>query len=68
MNLDELRVEIDSLDKELVELFKRRMEVCAQVAKAKQESGKMEGTLYIDRAFLTEHATSLPTDASLFLN
>ena len=40
MNLDELRVEIDSLDKELVELFKRRMEVCAQVAKAKQESGK----------------------------
>ena len=40
MNLDELRIEIDDIDKQMVELFNRRMEVCRGVAEYKQSVGK----------------------------
>jgi len=40
MNLDELRVEIDDIDKQMVELFTRRMEVCRGVAEYKRSVGK----------------------------
>ena len=40
MNIEELRNEIDGIDKELVELFVKRMNVTAQVAEAQRESGK----------------------------
>ena len=39
MELNELREQIDSIDKELVELFKRRMNVCADVAEYKRQTG-----------------------------
>ena len=38
MDLKELRAEIDKLDDELVRLFVRRMEICAQVAAYKKEN------------------------------
>ena len=38
MDLKELRTEIDMLDDELVRLFVRRMEICAQVAEYKKEN------------------------------
>lgn len=38
MDLKELRAEIDKLDDELVRLFVRRMEICAQVAEYKKEN------------------------------
>ena len=40
MNLEECRKEIDSIDKELVELFVRRMNVAKSVAEYKKENGK----------------------------
>ena len=39
MNLDELRVEIDKIDKSLVELFTKRMDVAADIAAYKKENG-----------------------------
>lgn len=40
MNLEECRKEIDSIDKELVALFVKRMNVAKEVAKYKKETGK----------------------------
>ena len=39
-DLDMLREEIDVLDEQLVKLFCRRMEICADVARFKQTNGK----------------------------
>lgn len=39
MNLDELRLKIDTLDKEILSDFSERMDVCRQVALYKQENG-----------------------------
>ena len=39
MELSELRSQIDSIDRELVELFKRRMNVSANVAEYKRQTG-----------------------------
>jgi len=40
MDLNELRLEIDSIDSEIVKLFSRRMEVCKDIAVCKSGSGK----------------------------
>ena len=40
MNLEECRKEIDSIDKELVALFVRRMNVAKDVAEYKRATGK----------------------------
>ena len=39
MNLEELRVEIDAVDRELAALLTRRMELCSQVAQVKAREG-----------------------------
>lgn len=39
-DLQVLREEIDKLDRQMVELFERRMEICAEVAEYKIETGK----------------------------
>ena len=38
MNIDELRLEIDAIDKQLTALFEKRMETAAAIAKYKQEN------------------------------
>lgn len=40
MDLEKLRLEIDDIDRQMVELFSRRMEVCRNVAEYKQAVGK----------------------------
>lgn len=40
MDLLELRDQIDGIDKQIVELYEKRMEVCCQVAEYKIETGK----------------------------
>lgn len=40
MNLEDIRIEIDQVDKQIVELFQRRMELAGEVAASKRESGK----------------------------
>ena len=39
MDLKDIRVEIDSLDEQIVELFKKRMDCSVRVAESKRESG-----------------------------
>lgn len=39
LNLDQLRVEIDEIDTQITDLFKKRMETALEVAKYKQENG-----------------------------
>ncbi|MFC3928433.1 chorismate mutase [Streptococcus caprae] len=40
MDLDAIRREIDSVDRELVALFEKRMDLVGQVAEYKRETGK----------------------------
>lgn len=40
MDLGQLRDEIDGIDKEIVELYEKRMEICSKVAEYKIETGK----------------------------
>lgn len=40
MDLSELRVELDGIDRKIVELYEKRMDVCGQVAAYKIETGK----------------------------
>ena len=40
MKLDELRVQIDAIDKNIVELFSKRMEICKDVALCKKAEGR----------------------------
>ena len=40
MDLSELRDTLDGIDRQIVELFERRMDVCSQVAGYKIETGK----------------------------
>lgn len=40
MDLSELRIQIDDIDSKLVELYEKRMDICAQVAQYKIENGK----------------------------
>ncbi len=40
MDLNQIRVEIDDVDRRIVELFQKRMELAGEVAETKRESGK----------------------------
>ncbi|MDE7030281.1 MAG: prephenate dehydratase [Lachnospiraceae bacterium] len=40
MDLSELRTQLDGIDRQIVELYEKRMDVCAQVAAYKIETGK----------------------------
>lgn len=40
MDLNQIRVEIDSVDKQIVELFQKRMELSGEVAESKRGTGK----------------------------
>ena len=40
MDLTKLREQIDEVDRQIVELYERRMEICGQVAQYKIETGK----------------------------
>ena len=40
MDLTELRDTLDDIDSRIVELYEKRMEICAQVAEYKIETGK----------------------------
>ena len=40
MELQKIRNSLDVIDKQMAELFEKRMDLCAQVARIKAESGK----------------------------
>ena len=54
MELCELRDQIDGIDRELVELFKRRMNVCAEVAEYKKKAGMSVLDASRERALLNK--------------
>ena len=54
MDINELRSQIDSVDKELVELFKKRMSIAADVAEYKRNNGLKVLDASRERALLTK--------------
>ena len=56
MNIDELRSEIDNIDKEVVELFNRRMDVSSKIAQYKKDAGKAIYDPARERALLAKIA------------
>ena len=54
MELKELRDEIDGIDRELVELFKKRMNVSAAVAEYKRQNGMAVLDASRERALLSK--------------
>ena len=54
MDISELRTQIDSIDKELVELFKKRMNVSADVAEYKRQNGMRVLDASRERALLAK--------------
>ena len=54
MDINELRSQIDSVDKELVELFKKRMNIAADVAEYKRQNGMKVLDAARERALLAK--------------
>lgn len=66
MDLDELRTEINDIDKQLVELFNRRMAVSLNVAKYKKETGKPVLDKARERELLSRIAKMSGGDTALY--
>lgn len=62
-NIDELRKEIDEIDRELVALFERRMDVVTEVAAFKIETGKPLKDSEREKELIDKNATFLKNDA-----
>ena len=54
MELDEIRTKIDKIDEELVNLYKKRMELCAEVAEYKRDNNIPVLDSSRERALLTK--------------
>ncbi|MBE6820341.1 MAG: chorismate mutase [Ruminococcaceae bacterium] len=62
MDLNELRNKIDSIDKELVKLFKERMETAAEVGRFKQENGIPVFNRQREREIINNVTESVPEE------
>ncbi len=62
MDLNELRNKIDGIDKELVKLFKERMETAAEVGRYKQENGVPVFNRQREREIINNVTDSVPED------
>ena len=62
MDLKELRAEIDEIDRQLVSLFEKRMNVSSEVAQYKRESGMPVYDPVRERQKLASIASMLPAD------
>lgn len=62
MDLNELRNKIDGIDKELVKLFKERMETAAEVGKFKQENGIPVFNRQREREIINNVTDSVPEE------
>ena len=54
MELNEIRAKIDKIDEELVDLYKKRMMLCAEVAKYKRDNNMPVLDSARERALLTK--------------
>ena len=62
MDLNELRKKIDGIDKELVKLFKERMETAAEVGRFKQENGVPVFNRQREREIINNVTDSVPEE------
>lgn len=62
MDLNELRNKIDGIDKELVKLFKERMETAAEVGRFKQENGVPVFNRQREREIINNVTASVPDE------
>ena len=62
MDLNELRIELDHIDREMVNLFERRMRVCEDVARYKMGVGKPVLDASREKQKLQSVADQLPED------
>lgn len=66
MNLEEARQKIDSVDKELVKLFKERMEAVCDVARYKKENGMPIYNGQREREVINKVVAELPEELALY--
>ena len=66
MNLEEARQKIDSVDKEIVKLFKERMEAVCDVARYKKENGMPIYNGQREREVINKVVAELPEDLALY--
>ena len=62
MELNELRIQLDHIDREMVSLFEKRMRVCEDVARWKMENGRPILDASRERQKLQSVADQLPED------
>ncbi|MBE6919243.1 MAG: bifunctional chorismate mutase/prephenate dehydratase [Ruminococcaceae bacterium] len=62
MELNELRIQLDQIDREMVSLFERRMRVCEDVARWKAENGRPILDASREKEKLQSVAQQLPED------
>lgn len=66
MNLEEARQKIDSVDKELVKLFKERMDAVCDVARYKKENGMPIYNGQREREVINKVVSELPQELALY--
>ena len=62
MDINELRTEIDGVDKQIIELFKQRMAISENIASYKQSVGKAVYDPERERKKLVEVSSMVPED------
>ena len=67
MNLEESRKKIDSIDKELIKLFKKRMDTVCDVAKYKKENGLPIYNGQREREVVNNLTKEVPEELALYV-
>jgi monofunctional chorismate mutase len=62
MNLEALRIEIDSIDQEMMKLFKKRMEVSKKIGQYKKENGLPVLDVVREKELILHHKKQLNDD------
>ena len=67
MNLDELRIQLDDIDQQLVALFAKRMEICADVARFKKANNRPTLDSSRERAKLVAVSQMVPEELQTYV-
>ncbi len=67
MNLDELRIQLDDIDQQLVALFAKRMEICAEVGRFKKANNRPTLDSSRERAKLVAVSQMVPEELQTYV-
>ena len=67
MNLDELRIQLDEIDQQLVDLFAKRMEICAEVGRFKKANNRPTLDSSRERAKLVAVSQMVPEELQTYV-